>query len=112
MKQVLARSGATVYPAQPMIWARLPSVTWREVQNRSIARADGKEYLTERVFSIDIWSRSAEQNRAIYEGIAPGLAALRLRRDWLEDLYESGRNVHHRHTRWRCVVDDEGRVYQ
>ena len=104
IKQILNASGAQVWREYPQSWTQLPAVTWRESGNSELAQADGCEHLAELEYAIDVWSGSAEKNAE--------LAAMRLRRTYSAELFESATRLHHRAIRYRCVADAAGNIYQ
>ena len=103
---------AAVFYFYPQNWLRLPAVSWRESGNRELARADGQPHLAELTYAVDIWSESPAQNEALCAAIDGRMAAARLRRDYMADLFDARTGFHHRSLRYRCVADDQGRVYQ
>lgn len=110
VKELLDGTGAAVWYFYPQSWLRLPAISWRESRNRELAQADGREYLTELEYTVDVWDKSPERVRSLAEDVDGALCAMRLRRDYAADLFESG--MHHRTMRFRCVADSEGRIYQ
>ena len=91
---------------------RLPAISWRESGNRELAQADGREHLAELEYTVDIWSRSPAENAATAAKVDAAMTAVRLRRDFSADLFESATGLHHRSLRYRCVADAAGRIYQ
>ena len=53
------------------------------------------------------WSAEAQE---MAQAIDAALCALRLKRNYAADLFETG--MHHRVVRYRCVADAAGRIYQ
>ena len=112
IKAQLEGLGAPVYYFYPQSWARLPVISWRESGNREFAQADGREHLAELIYAIDIWSDSPEVNQSLTDALERRMMALRLRRDYLTDLFDARAGLHHRSLRYRCVADGAGRIYQ
>lgn len=112
VRERLESTGAAVWYFYPQSWARLPAVSWRESANREKAQADGREYLTELEYTVDIWSGSPGDNLALAGRIDAALTAIRLRRVGSVDLFEDGTGLHHRSLRYRCVADAAGNIYQ
>ena len=104
--------GAPVYYFYPQSWARKPVISWRESGNREFAQADGSEHLAELTYAIDIWSDSPEVNQSLSDTLDRRMMALRLRRDYLSDLFDARAGLHHRSLRYRCVADGAGNIYQ
>lgn len=101
-----------VFYFYPASWVRLPCVAWRESGNRELARADGREHLTECTYTVDIWSDSPETNAGVADEIVTRMASARLRREYSADVFETSTRMHHRVLRFRAVVDADGRIYQ
>lgn len=112
VKALLEGLGAPVYYHYPASWARLPVISWRESGNREIAQADGGEHLAELTYAVDLWSDSPEANRALSEALDRRMMGVRMRRDYLSDLFDTRAGLHHRSLRYRCVADAAGRIYQ
>jgi len=112
VSELLKSTGAAVWYFYPQSWARLPAVTWRESGNRELAQADGREHLAELEYTVDMWSRSPEENAELAARIDAMLASARLRRDFSADFYETASGCHHRTARYRCVADAAGNIYQ
>lgn len=110
VKSLLEATGAAVWYFYPRSWLALPAVSWRESKNREFAQADGREHLAELEYTVDVWAKGPEEAHQLADEIDELLSALRLRRDYAADLFESG--MHHRTLRYRCVADAEGRIYQ
>ena len=104
--------GAAVWYFHPQSWIRLPAVSWRESRNRELEQADGREHLAELGYSVDVWSKSPEENAGLAAQIDARMAAMRLRREAAEDLFETDTGLHHRSLRYRCVADAAGNIYQ
>lgn len=112
VKELLSGVCGQVFYYYPASWLRLPCVAWRESGNRELARADGREHLTELTYTIDIWSDSAEKNAELAEMIQARLGAKLFMRTYSADLYETGPRLHHRVLRYRAVAGADGRIYQ
>jgi len=112
VKEILETTGCRVFYHYPASWLALPCVSWRESANRVFARADAQEYLTELNYTIDIWSRSAEENYDIAVRIDVAMAQEGFRRDMCADLFETNTQLHHRSMRYRAVTDAQGGMYQ
>ena len=66
--------------------------------------------LAELVYTVDIWSDSPARNQAVSEVIDRRMAAARLRRDYLADLFDTRTGHHHRSLRYRAVADEQGNI--
>lgn len=112
VRALLESTGATVWYYYPQSWARLPVVSWRESGNRELAQADGREHLAELEYTVDVWSNSPAVNGELAKQIDAAMTAIRLRRDYSADLFETTTGCHHRTLRYRCVADGDGNIYQ
>lgn len=110
VKGLLEGTGAAVWYFYPASWQRLPAVSWRESGNREFAQADGREHLAELVYTVDVWAKGPGEVEELAQEIDRAMVSVRFRRDYAEDLFESG--MHHRVLRYRCVADALGRIYQ
>ena len=110
--ELLTGLDVPVYCFYPQSWLSLPVISWRESGNRELARADGRPHLAELTYTVDIWSDSPARNEALSHEIDRRMTAARLRRDYLDDLYDTRTACHHRSLRYRCVADGEGNIYQ
>ena len=112
VETVLHSTGAAVWYFHPQSWIRLPAVSWRESQCRELSQADGREHLAELSYAVDVWGRSPAENAALAADVDAKMAAMRMRRESSEDLYEADTGLHHRALRYRCVADAAGNIYQ
>ena len=112
IRKALAGVCTQVFYYYPASWLRLPCIAWRESGSRELARADGREHLTELTYTIDIWSASPEENMELAARTHGCMAAMGLMRTYSADLFEKGSRLHHRVLRYRAVADGAGRVYQ
>ena len=112
VKRLLAGICSNVFYFYPASWVRLPCVAWRESGNRELARADGREILTECTYTVDIWSDSPQTNADLADEIMTRMSVSRLTRTYSADVFETSTRLHHRVLRFRAVVDEDGNVYQ
>lgn len=110
VKALLESTGAAVWYFYPQSWLKLPAVSWHESKNRELAQADGREHLAELEYTADVWAKSPAEVQELAQAIDAALCALRLKRTYAADLFETG--MHHRVVRYRCVADAAGRIYQ
>jgi len=112
VKELLECACRTVYYHYPAAWSQLPCISWRESGNRELMQADGREALSEVTYTVDVWARLPAEVHEIGERVDKYFAAIRLRREYSADLYESSTGYHHKTMRYRAVIDPEGRIYQ
>ena len=112
VKALLEDAGLPVRYGYPAAWREFPCVSWSEAGNRALAQADGREYLTELTYAVDIWAETPGQLAEAGAAIDLRLSEAGLRRTSCLDLYEDKPRLHHRALRYRAVTDPEGRTYQ
>ena len=110
VKERLESVCPAVWYFYPQSWIRLPCISWRESGNREIAQADGREHLAELTYAVDVWAKNPAEAAELAAQVDAAMASARFRRDYAEDLFESG--IYHRAMRYRCVADAAGRIYQ
>jgi hypothetical protein len=103
----LQGTGYSVSYAYPQEGVSLPCVSFYEANNREFAQADGNEYLTEVEYTIDIWASTPETTGAMALVIDDSLAALRLKRTFSHDLYETDSKIHHKNMRYRAIIQGQ-----
>ena len=100
-----------VFPAWPAADAALPCVSYYESGCRRYAQASGEEYLTEYVFTVDIWAKTVAETIQIRAGIDAQMNAAGWARTGSNDLQDPS-GTYHKALRYRAVMDPEGRTYQ
>ena len=87
-------------------------VVW-ESNNREYGQADGDEFITEVEYTIDVWAMTPEATATMAVAVDTALSALRLKRTFSHDLYETDTRVHRKNMRYRALIRlDEQRIYQ
>ena len=112
VKELLEAAGLPVSYNYPASWRTFPCVSWSEAGSRALAQADGREYLTELIYAVDIWAESPAQLAEAGAAIDAHLSGAGLRRTSAQDLYEEKPRLYHRALRYRVVADPEGGVHQ
>lgn len=110
VRGLLESTGAQVWYFYPQSWLKLPAISWRESGNREIAQADGREYLAELTYTVDVWAKGPEEAAELAAKVDAAMTSVRLRRDFAQDLFEA--DMIHRTMRYRCVADQNGKIYQ
>ena len=106
-----AAGAARVFHAWPADWSRVPCVAYREEENRTYARADGAEALTELVYAVDVWALGAKEARDLLGEIDEALCDAGFARTQATTLFEDRTRFFHISARYRVLTDGEG-VYQ
>lgn len=109
----LQGTGYTVSYFYPQTGFALPTVSFYESSNREAGQADGAEYVTEVEYVVDIWASTPETTMTMALAIDTKLAALRLKRTFSHDLYETDTRIHHKSMRYRALIHiDQQKIYQ
>ena len=94
----------------PMDLAEDMRVCWRESLNRRYAQADGREYLAEVNYTVDVFAPDAEGCDALSEGCDARMAEIGLRREDRRAVFEA--DCAHISMRYRALLGADGGVYQ
>lgn len=100
-----------VFPSWPEADAALPCVSYYESACSRYAQADGAEYLTEWVYTVDIWAETVAETEQIRSGIDAQMNAAGWARTGSNDLTDPS-GTRHKALRYRAIVDPEGNIYQ
>ena len=103
--------GCVVY-GRPAQIRRLPVLCWRESLNRRYAQADGREYLSETNYTLDIFAASIEEAGEIAARVDERMQDAGFRRDGACELFETDRQIAHVSLRYRALADANGGVWQ
>lgn len=87
-------------------------ICWRESANRRFAQADGREYLTELNYTLEIYAPGAEAAAALLTAADAQMCALGFRREAAAEQFEHDLSVSHVSARYRALADAQGKVYQ
>lgn len=96
---------AQVFPFYPEAETQLPAVSFYEASNGQYAQADGREYLTEIAYQIDIWGRSVFDNDQLAALIDEAMVGLGFERTFCHDLYDE--HCQHKTMRYRGLVSPD-----
>ena len=87
-------------------------ISWRESGNFTHARADGREYLAELNYAVEIFAGSAERAAELLYGVDARLQNLGLRRQSAAEQFERDLSICHVSARYRALADAQGNIYQ
>lgn len=90
----------------------LPRIVWRESRNRRHAQADGREYLAELNYTLDIFAETPEAAAEIFSDADERMAQAGFRRESAEEIFENDTGVAHINLRYRALADGAGNTYQ
>ena len=108
----LSGACARVVYGRPACFRQYPLLCWRESLNRRFAQADGREYLTELNYDLDIFADSVEAAGEIAARADERMRDVGFRRDGACELYEQERQIAHVSLRYRALADANGGVWQ
>ena len=87
-------------------------ILWRESANRCHARADGKEYLAELNYTLEIFSPTAEGAAALMDAADGRMRGAGFRREAAAEQFEGEIGLCHITARYRALSDGDGNIYQ
>ena len=108
----LSGACARVVYGRPACFRQYPLLCWRESLNRCFAQAEGKEYLTEVNYTLDIFAASPESAGEIAARADARMRDAGFRRDGACELFETDRQIAHVNLRYRALADINGGVWQ
>ena len=85
---------------------------WRESENRRFAQADGREYLAEVEYTLEIFAPSAGEAWALLAESDGRMEALGFRRESAAEVFEQDGASSHVSARYRALADKQGNVFQ
>lgn len=88
------------------------AVCWRESANSTHARADGREYLAELNYALEIFAPGAERAGELLAAADARLLDLGLRRESAAEQFERDPALCHVSARYRALADGQGNIYQ
>jgi len=78
----------------PNSFARLPCVSYYEINNSPYKRADDGEYLTEINYQIDIWCEKSAEASEIAEDVDAAMSLAGFTREFSRDVYNESAPAH------------------
>lgn len=112
VKAALEGVCASVVYGDPRDFARQELVSWRESENCRYAQADGREYLAELRYALEIYAPGAEAAGNLLAEVDDRMCALGLCRESAVEQFEQDFDVSHISARYRALADAAGNVYQ
>lgn len=87
-------------------------IAWRESDSRRHAQADGREYLAELNYTLEIFAPGPEEAEALLEAADERMRAAGLRREAAARQFEADAGTSHISARYRALADASGGVWQ
>ena len=78
----------------PDSFARLPCVSYYEINNSPYKRADDGEYLTEINYQIDVWAKKSAEASEIALAVNDAMGLAGFIREFSRDVYQEGAAAH------------------
>lgn len=112
VRDALAGACADVVYGYPRDRAGRRRIAWRESANRRYAQADGREYLAELNYAVEIFAETSEDAAALTAEVDARMARAGLRRESAAEQFERDAGVCHVSARYRALADAAGNIYQ
>ncbi|MBQ8508250.1 MAG: hypothetical protein IJ466_12580 [Clostridia bacterium] len=87
-------------------------VGWRESGNARHAQADGREYLAELEYTLEIFAPAPEAAADLLAACDERMRGIGLRRESSAEVFEENAALCHISARYRALADIEGNIYQ
>lgn len=87
-------------------------VSWRESGNSRHAQADGREYLAELEYTLEIFAASPERASELLAECDMRMREMGLRREAAAEVFEENSALCHTSARYRALADAQGNIYQ
>ena len=112
VQKVLSDVCASPVYGYPCSFEALPLLAWRESLNSRHGQADGREYIAELNYTLEIFAPDSEAADALLVLADAALTGLGLRRENAAEQFDQDAGLCHITARYRCLADEHGRIYQ
>lgn len=112
VQAVLSQVCASLVYGYPRSFEALPLLAWRESLNRRHGQADGREYIAELNYTLEIFASDSGEADALLTLADTALTGLGLRRENAAEQFEQDAGLCHITAHYRCLADERGRIYQ
>lgn len=100
LKKLKEISNVEVSYFYPQNWAKLPAISYYEVDNSVANRADDEEYSSNIAIQIDVWAKSASQCSKLAIQVNEKMEMLDFTRTLAVDLFEQDTKTYHKSMRF------------
>ena len=100
LKKLKEISDVEVSYFYPQDWAKLPAISYYEMDNSMASKADDEEYSSNIAIQIDIWSKSSSQCSKLAIQVNEKMEDLEFERTLAVDLFEQDTNIYHKTMRF------------
>lgn len=84
----------------PQDWAKLPAISYYEMDNSMASKADDEEYSSNIAIQIDIWAKSSSQCSKLAVQVNEKMEDLEFERTLAVDLFEQETKIYHKTMRF------------
>lgn len=84
----------------PQNWAKLPAISYYEMDNSMASKADDEEYSSNIAIQIDIWAKSSSQCSKLSIQVNEKMEDLEFERTLAVDLFEQETKIYHKTMRF------------
>lgn len=84
----------------PQNWAKLPAISYYEMDNSIASKADDEEYSSNITMQIDIWAKSSSQCSKLAIEVNKKMQELDFERTLALDLFEQETKIYHKTMRF------------
>lgn len=100
LKKLKEISDVEVSYFYPQDWAKLPAISYYEMDNSIASKADDEEYSSNIAIQIDIWAKSSSQCSKLAIQVNEKMEDLEFERTLAVDLFEQDTNIYHKTMRF------------
>lgn len=100
LKKLEGISGVEVSYFYPQDWARLPAISYYEMDNSTAGKADDEEYSSNIAIQIDIWAKSSSECSNLAIQVNKRMTELDFERTLALDLFEQETKIYHKTMRF------------
>ena len=112
VQTALAGMDAAVIYGYPRDFTGRETICWRESENRRYAQADGREYLAELRYALEIFACGSERAADLLTAADARMLAAGFQRENALEQFERDLGIAHVSARYRALADDRGNIYQ
>ena len=100
LKKLKGISDVEVSYFYPQDWAKLPAISYYEMDNSLASKADDEEYSSNIAIQVDIWDKSSSQCSKLAIEVNKKMEDLEFERTLALDLFEDATKIYHKTMRF------------
>ena len=93
-----------VYFFYPDDFQTLPCVSYYEITNRELNKADDSEYSSEIEFIVDVWGDSSSEISSIALEVNTAMQGLGFKRTASRDMFEQDTKIYHKNMKFTQII--------